>query len=1691
MTARPSSAGGAATSGGVGFEDRVSAWFATLMLADEEGAVPFDLPETTRVKTIYAQVEEPIDDLVIETAGPDGDGFLFIQAKRGESPSSVTSKDFRETLDQFVHQWIVRPTPVKEKTTPWDRPLDPERDRFVLACGKRAAGTIGEKFPRLLARASSSAATLQRLARNKEEEKLLGHVLQTLRDSWQAHTSAAASDDDLLAILRIIRVERFEFAPDGSPDSRAIERLKRSVLEKPEQAQSAWHCLVQHAHTISENQGSATASDLLRELHRAAIALQVPRKYHEDIQALRSLTTSELSDLGRNRAFRFHGRQIHIPRPCVQALRAAVASEPLLVIGQPGAGKSATLFELATLLKDKGASVIAVQAETLCRDPDLAAGRALRLRYPLVEVLTQWQPDGPGYLLIDAFDAARSGLSSETVRSAIADIQSHAPHWHLVVAVRVFDLRHNPALQDLFQGAPPAPEYRSRDRDFTQLRHAEIPRFSRDEQEELARQAPEVHRAASRLAEPGRFGEHIWLPFHLRLLAELLEREDDPALDAITTQFDLLERYWRLRFDAFGEKRVQTHQLVKDVAHAMRVSGQLIADTPASAASYPAAFGELRSADILAEETPGEDERVKFGHHILADYAIGRYTFGHLDDATLQAIETHPAWLIQFRPSLDVAFERLWQKSPPRHEDFWQRAVAVEKASLRTIGKLIAPVVAARRASTTDDLAWLIESIPAGLKDPDHPGDPGHVAPGFRVLNWTITAAITLSADHPLVGERAGPWAWVADQLAGTDLSDASAGLLSYLLWNLTDDQQQATPEQEHAIGRAARSLLAYWQEREGRDDAPNRVPSAIRLVARTFRSDATASAEVLRPHLATSDVAARGYETLQAMSFAVADIIAADPGFAAEIYLAAFYRETRDDQTALGHNLIMPLSSSIRQKFEGARYCLGQHYGMLFAADPVAATRVAVRAAAAKVEHQEIERQAIQASIAASLEIAGEATDPQTDEPSPPQVATRTFELDGRVMQFQLDGSPIWGARSAVSDSDPQAFVSRWRECLATLEARDELLDRILDVIADENTTAFLWSEFLAAGADSPEWLGYRLREALASSIVLETSGLGHRAGNLLRAIYPALSSDERAAIERAILGLQASTLPEHDEERLVTPRGRLLGQIPTELIATEEARNELGRWEERGGPPPNIPPFTFGGLGPASIPESTKLGHRLGMAPSEVEAEPNHRIRSLAEPVESFASKYVNQTPDGDAAMALLPELHDLWNALEHAKQDDVHPSQRAHCWGTLVETTARIARVRDLPDRSELVAFVEQVLRRAAVDPGPDPKRYSVAEVDRFPGWGGQPRISAAEGVMALVSHPELASEEWLSTLRRLAEDPAPPVRLQIAWRLLALYPEHHELLWDIIDDRIARDDSGAVLGHLLMDALFPLRGVEAARVVPAVLTLRQRALSDLERDRELLESCATTLLHFHLFHDFPECDEVMVEIAADPVTHEREASKLLYQLRDCLTLTGQGPHGTKNERARGRATRLFCRLTQEFQTRWDALDVSGADMELAPSLAQLAERAAKELYFGSGAYDQKSRRDDRTPLSDQQRARFFDDLHEAFQALGDIGRAAVAHPLIETLNSLLPYSPDAILLEAARIVQRARGGGLGGEQLAHGEIVNMVERVLANHRDLLRREDSRYRVALLDLLDVFVEQGWREATALTFRVHEIYR
>jgi hypothetical protein len=96
---------------------------------------------------------------------------------------------------------------------------------------------------------------------------------------------------------------------------------------------------------------------------------------------------------------------------------------------------------------------------------------------------------------------------------------------------------------------------------------------------------------------------------------------------------------------------------------------------------------------------------------------------------------------------------------------------------------------------------------------------------------------------------------------------------------------------------------------------------------------------------------------------------------------------------------------------------------------------------------------------------------------------------------------------------------------------------------------------------------------------------------------------------------------------------------------------------------------------------------------------------------------------------------------------------------------------------------------------------------------------------------------------------------------------------------------------------------------------------------------------------------------------------------------------------------------------------------------------------------------------------------------------------AHHLMETMNVLLAIDPASILHFAAAVCRASSALSYQFDSMAIGEMVKLVEHVLADHKQILR--DTQAANALGEILDIFVKAGWPEAVQLTFRLDQAIR
>jgi hypothetical protein len=157
---------------------------------------------------------------------------------------------------------------------------------------------------------------------------------------------------------------------------------------------------------------------------------------------------------------------------------------------------------------------------------------------------------------------------------------------------------------------------------------------------------------------------------------------------------------------------------------------------------------------------------------------------------------------------------------------------------------------------------------------------------------------------------------------------------------------------------------------------------------------------------------------------------------------------------------------------------------------------------------------------------------------------------------------------------------------------------------------------------------------------------------------------------------------------------------------------------------------------------------------------------------------------------------------------------------------------------------------------------------------------------------------------------------------------------------------------------------------------------------------------------------------------------------------------------------------------------------AEREALQAMFRVIDEITMRIYFAAGAQSGIGSIPD-TP----ERRRFYKEIQPLLVKLADVMVVHVAHHVIQTLESFIEMDPPGVFELIAQSVRASEKGGYTMESMAVDVIVRIVERYLADHRDVFA--DTRRLSDLMDCLDAFVRAGWPAAQALTFRLGEIWR
>jgi hypothetical protein len=1618
--------GGNATAAGVAFQASIGAVFAAQLVAERIIDARMGLGNA-RIASLRFETEAPVDDLLIET---DQGGYVFIQAKTKLTLSNQAGSEIGKVADQFVRLWLSCARGTGSRG--WDRPLRRNVDLALLVVGRDSSAAILKNLSRALtAIQAAGAAPLAEGPLNA-----LDRFSSLVERAWTKVEGRPPNRDDITALLKQIMILPFD--PEG-PDRVSAQETLMAVLESANDAGAAFAVLAEKCKDLMKGRLGAAASGFRRALLSANIRVLAPPSFAADVARLRSYSQGVEQQLNQYEETLVGSQEVHIERACVGAVASAAAEDSLLLIGEPGAGKSAVVSSAARQLRQQGREVVELAVDRLPVESLDGLSRELGLSHPVSSVLSNWPGDGPAFLFIDALDATRGGRSEAVFRSLIEQVLALPDaRWRVVASIRTFDLRLGHQFRELFAGA--APNQSFLDRAFADVRHIQVPPWSESELSDFLNRAPGI--AAAITAGGWRLRELAQVPFNTKLLADLINAGVEPhAFGHLNSQVELLALYWNRRVAAFGTPAELALQAVVDE---MVRSRALQARKLDVARTNSAALDRLLGINLLVLR--GHDEQfVAFRHHILFDYAASRLyiRLDNLDEmATL--LERNRGLGLMLAPALAFALRGLWFESGVGRQQFWNAVVCFAGDILcDPIARSVCARTAAELPQHPTDVLGLIKALP----------NPGQQDRATRAFGHVVGALAVRADDKEKIATA--PWC----ELAERAISHVAKLLwplrtLTFLLVELTKSEAE-----RGQVGLAARALLAF-----GLDHANTQqqlIAASIDFVADTYSSDITASRDLLRRLFEPAHFEAHADQELPWLARKVSPISAVDPDFVVDIYTAIFGGQIDDtSKTSIGQSAILPLSSNRRQDYDMTRFSLKEYFPEFLERWPIHALTALQRAMTGYID----------------LEHAAGSGEPEL----------WTISTDHGKVRLRQDLSHIW----AWNPDDPhadntlallKAFVDRLRS------AEPELARTMVEHIIHDNDLAVIWTRTFLVAAERPDVLGPMLWPLAVRGPFLECVDTIKDAVDFIAARYPSEPVSDRERFERMVFGRDFSWSGDPENARRAFFR-RVFGRIGSAQLVTSEARAFIEA--EQGAPgraEENRRPY---GITSEWIDADARDPY-WWLSQAGVDAREPQNAALLRETDEIKTALGIE--PQADISIDVPAAVASLCQFYQHIRSASVDPRIDEHATGMLGRGVAKVlARpAEQLRASGDAVRDLVPLIEFLAISPFPTPRADAEEKFERMASWAPSPRIEAGEAIMRLIHLDASYAASFRTTVEALLSDPEPAVRLQIVDRLTMLWTAAPAWMWELADRVARRETNRGVLkffvNYFLMRVVH--HATDQVENLTFVISERDFALTE-KPTEEVLQQLGSIIAIMWISHGRERARQTLQAWLADAPAYERELSHGVHASREALVLK-YIKDDPRDEEITRRAQEFAAWVVEATATGIEAFlattKPSQSDQNRVGTFAKLLNNVTNQFYFASGAFQE---RQSKAPAlaTTEAKAGFLQDNYTTLRRIADAGTPPTIFHLIELFEFLIPADPPRVFdLVAHALLGAGKRHGFQFESLGADRFVGLIGEFLADYRSLFTDDDRRDK--LIACLDAFLEAGWPAARRLLYRLPEL--
>jgi hypothetical protein len=376
---------------------------------------------------------------------------------------------------------------------------------------------------------------------------------------------------------------------------------------------------------------------------------------------------------------------------------------------------------------------------------------------------------------------------------------------------------------------------------------------------------------------------------------------------------------------------------------------------------------------------------------------------------------------------------------------------------------------------------------------------------------------------------------------------------------------------------------------------------------------------------------------------------------------------------------------------------------------------------------------------------------------------------------------------------------------------------------------------------------------------------------------------------------------------------------------------------------------------------------------------------------------------------------------------------------------------------------------------------------------PGWRASqhaPRIRA--GLRHQLTDPRPVNRMLAAQALQLIE-PAGAARLTLARQRLLAEPDAHIRavlviqLVSLVTEHAAAVDG--LLAELDSSRSWPLASTLPAQGAAAVDEQGAAEDDDTLARQELVQAMVLLVVHLAMRHGQPAATRIVHRWFTDPIDNADLVHAAVVQLRNLGMLVP----GREDSTAAGTPFVLLSEVPGQLATVIQAQRSSRErDDAVLRTALELADTVVDQLYFASGAFEERrtaaSGPQERAGSSPPTSRAFFDLAMPLLDQLAHIHHPRITHRLVETLAHLAEHNPKRVLLTVRRAV--LPGEDYAYEPLAVDLIVRLVQRYLAEHRDLVTTDEEAL-TALRELIEVFVRAGWPQAITLAYQLPDAFR